>query len=200
MASLQKCNFLTPWTPLKKIIIAPRKKCYNSGSVALAKRICEATGITPAARKDGSMQWWTVLYTGRDAEQDEEGSFKWKLRDELSSALDKADLSGIELYVNTAFGEADRRYWWLNANPKIWSFSDIAVGEVQSYPLYNENGNKRRIFQNFLDAKAGDMIIGYESNPVKQIVAIGRISAEQDGEKLFFEKVEGLLHLSTMRH
>ena len=54
--------------------------------------------------------------------------------------------------------------------------------------LYNENGNKRRIFQNFLDAKAGDMIIGYESNPVKQIVAIGRVSAEQDGEKLFFEK------------
>ena len=36
------------------------------------------------------------------------------------------------------------------------------------------------------------MIIGYESNPVKQIVALGRISAEQDGEKLFFEKVEGL--------
>lgn len=92
----------------------------------------------------------------------------------------------------TASGEADRRYWWLNANPKIWSFSDIAVGDVQSYTLYNENGNKRRIFQNFLDAKAGDMIIGYESNPVKQIVAIGRISAEQDGEKLFFEKVEGL--------
>ena len=88
----------------------------------------------------------------------------------------------------------------LTENPKIWSFSDIAVGEVQSYTLYNENGNKRRIFQNFLDAKAGDMIIGYESNPVKQIVAIGRISAEQDGEKLFFEKVEGLLHLSTMRH
>ncbi len=72
------------------------------------------------------------------------------------------------------------------------AFTDIAVGEVQSYTLYNENGNKRRIFQNFLDAKAGDMIIGYESNPVKQIVAIGRVSAEQDGEKLFFEKVEGL--------
>lgn len=83
-------------------------------------------------------------------------------------------------------------YWWLNANPKIWSFSDIAVGETQAYTLYNENGNKRRIFQNFLDAKVGDVVIGYESNPVKQIVAIGRVSAEQDGEKLFFEKVETL--------
>ncbi len=61
-----------------------------------------------------------------------------------------------------------------------------------NYTLYNENSNKRHIFQNFLDAKAGDIIIGYESNPVKKIVAIGRISAEQDGEKLFFEKGEGL--------
>lgn len=83
-------------------------------------------------------------------------------------------------------------YWWLNANPKIWSFSDIAVGETQAYTLYNENGNKRRIFQNFLDAKVGDVVIRYESNPVRQIVAIGRVSAEQDGEKLFFEKVETL--------
>lgn len=168
------------------------KNFYNSGSVALARRICESTGITPSTRDDGSTQWWTILYTGRDAGKDEDGSFVWKLRDELSAALDKADLSGIELYVAAAPGEQDRGYWWLNANPKIWSFADIAVGEVQSYTLYNENGNKRRIFQNFLDAKAGDMIIGYESNPVKQIVAIGRVSAEQDGEKLFFEKVEGL--------
>lgn len=168
------------------------KNFYNAGSVALAKRVCEATGITPNNRDDGSTQWWTILYTGRDAGKDEEGSFIWKLRDELSQALDQVDLSKIELYVAAAPGEEDRGFWWLNANPKIWSFADIAVGEVQSYTLYNENGNKRRIFQNFLDAKEGDMLIGYESNPVKQIVSIGRISAGQDGEKILFEKVEGL--------
>lgn len=167
------------------------KNFYNSGSVALAHRVCEAAGIKPATREDGSTQWWTVLYTGRDTDKGEDGSFIWKLRDELSEALDQTDLSNIELYA-AATPEEDHGYWWLNANPRIWSFSDIAVGEVQSYTLYNENGNKRRIFQNFLDAKVGDMIIGYESNPVKQIVAIGRISAEQDGEKLFFEKIEGL--------
>ena len=167
------------------------KNFYNSGSVALAHRVCEAAGIKPATREDGSTQWWTVLYTGRDTDKGEDGSFIWKLRDELSEALDQTDLSNIELYAAAA-PEEDHGYWWLNANPRIWSFSDIAVGEVQSYTLYNENGNKRRIFQNFLDAKVGDMIIGYESNPVKQIVAIGRISAEQDSEKLFFEKIEGL--------
>lgn len=143
-------------------------------------------------RDDESLRWWTILYMGRNAGRDEEGSYVWKLRDELAAALDKVDLSGVELYVAAAPGEEDHGYWWLNANPKIWSFSDIAVGEVQSYTLYNDNGNKRRIFQNFLDAKAGDMIIGYESYPVKQIVAIGKISAEQDGEEIYFEKVEGL--------
>ena len=36
------------------------------------------------------------------------------------------------------------------------------------------------------------MIIGYESYPVKQVVAIGRVTDEQDGEKICFEKVEDL--------
>ena len=169
------------------------KNFYLTGSTALAKRVIEKTGCSVLTDdKNENSKWWPVLYIGRYATKDEQGSYIWKLRDELSAALDKVDLSGIELYVAAAPGEEDRGYWWLNANPKIWSYSDIAVGEVQSYTLYNENGNKRRIFQNFLDAKAGDMIIGYESNPVKQIVAIGRVSSEQDGEKLFFEKVEGL--------
>ncbi|WP_332238325.1 AAA family ATPase [Sporolactobacillus sp. KGMB 08714] len=83
-------------------------------------------------------------------------------------------------------------YWWLNAKPGIWSFSDVGIGEVQSYTLYNENGHKRRVFQNFLDAKAGDLVIGYESYPVKQVVALAKIIRENDGEKLYFEKIENV--------
>lgn len=168
------------------------KNFYNSGSVALARRVAEKTGCPVMERENENSRWWPILYLGRNASKDEEGSYVWKLRDELAVALDQVDLSGVELYVAAAPGEEDHGFWWLNANPKIWSFSDIAVGEVQSYTLFNDNGNKRRIFQNFLDAKAGDMIIGYESYPVKQIVAIGKISAEQDGEKIYFEKIEGL--------
>lgn len=108
-------------------------------------------------------------------------------RPSLNYAVPSVEEANLPLHDNEKCN-----YWWLNANPKIWSFSDIAVGETQAYTLYNENGNKRRIFQNFLDAKVGDVVIGYESNPVRQIVAIGRVSAEQDGEKLFFEKVETL--------
>lgn len=86
----------------------------------------------------------------------------------------------------------DARHWWLNANPKIWSFAETPVGEVQSYTLLNENGNKRRIYQNFLDAKPGDTVIGYESAPSKQIVALGRIVEGSDGEKITFVKDEAL--------
>lgn len=168
------------------------KNFYNSGSSSLARRIAEKAGCPVMERDTENSRWWPILYVGRTAGKEGTGSYTWKLRDELSAALNKVDLSQVELYVASAPGEEEHGYWWLNANPKIWSFADIAVGEVQSYTLYNDNGNKRRIFQNFLDAKAGDMIIGYESNPVKQIVAIGRISAEQDGEKIFFKKVEGL--------
>ena len=165
---------------------------YNSGSVSLAKRIAEKTGCPVMPRDEENSRWWPILYLGKNAAKDEEGAFVWKLRPELAEAIDKANLSAVDLFVQAAPGEEVRNYWFLNANPKIWSFSSLAVGSAQSYTLYNENGNKRRIFQNFLDAKAGDMVIGYESTPVKQIVAIGRVSAEQDGEKIYFEKIEGL--------
>lgn len=168
------------------------KNFYNSGSSSLARRIAEKTGCPVMESDSEKLRWWPILYIGRNAGKEEAGSYIWKLRDELSAALDKVDLSHVELYVSSASGEEERGYWWLNANPKIWSFTELAVGEAQSYTLYNDNRNKRRIFQNFLDAKAGDMIIGYESTPAKQIVALGRVSAEQDGEKIFFEKVEGL--------
>ena len=315
------------------------KNFYNSGSSSLARRIAEKTGCPVMDKDEESSRWWPILYVGRNTGKDDSGSYTWKLRDELSAAIDRVDMSEVSLYadasssiwkishgtestgisdenkqifmdrgvivvhsttkakatskvsqgesftysmkmgdyfylcygnkiqllgqitsndavenpemkdgwyerpyrvvampkindsydgvkkwwtpndnstcikvddkplfeeliLNPYFGltvaqllgdtNEQHGYWWLNANPKIWSFSDIAIGEVQSYTLYNDNGNKRRIFQNFLDAKAGDMIIGYESNPIKQIVAIGKVSAEQDGEKIYFEKIEGL--------
>lgn len=128
--------------------------------------------------------------------------------------ISRYDLSKVNLYANSKpyfditkedllkNDTSGLHYWFLNANPKIWSMSSMPIGEVQDYTLYNDNGNKRRIFQNFLDAKAGDMVIGYESTPVKQIVAILRVSAEQDGQKIYFEKVEGLsspIDFSTLK-
>ena len=85
-----------------------------------------------------------------------------------------------------------KQYWWLVASPKIWSFSKMKVGDIQDYTLYNENGNPRRVFQNFVNAKKGDIVIGYEANPVKQIVAIAEIDTPSDGKHICFKKVESL--------
>lgn len=82
-------------------------------------------------------------------------------------------------------------YWWLNASPKLWRFSDIRVGESQFYDFYNEKGNKRRVFQNFLDAKVGDLVIGYESTPIKKIVALAKVSSKTDNA-IYFQKIEQL--------
>ena len=73
-------------------------------------------------------------------------------------------------------------------------FSDSGVGETEAYTLYNENGNKRRVFQNFLDAKTGDKVIGYASTPTLQIVALGEIARETDAQQLYFRKTEQLLN------
>ena len=93
---------------------------------------------------------------------------------------------------STQSQEDDRQqYWFLKEkNPKIWSIVSMPIGEIQNETLFNENGNKCKIVKDFIDIKVGDMVIGYESTPVKQIVTIFRVSAEQDGERIYFDKLE----------
>ena len=75
---------------------------YNTTSSNLAKRIVEKTGCPkPASIKNN--KWWPVLYLGRSAKKNEEGSFIWKLRDELSEALNKVDLGYIDKKNSTDF-------------------------------------------------------------------------------------------------
>ena len=93
-------------------------------------------------------------------------------------------------------------YWWLVGNPKIWSLSNMKVGEEQEYTLYNENGNPRRVFQNFLHAKKGDKVIGYEARPTQKVVSLLEISKENDGKTIGFKKTETLpepISFSTLR-
>jgi Cdc6-like AAA superfamily ATPase len=87
-------------------------------------------------------------------------------------------------------------FWWLNANPKIWSISNHSEGQRQTYTTHNEKGNKRRIYKYFEAAKPGDLIIGYESTPTKQIKAIYEVTkgihTTDEGEKIEFELLEKL--------
>lgn len=82
----------------------------------------------------------------------------------------------------------------MTGSPKYWSPSEEwELGENIDYTLYNEKGNKRRIFKHFYEAKPGDWVIAYESTPRLQIVAIGQVVSETDGEVLYIKKKEELL-------
>lgn len=168
------------------------KNFYNRGVSALGERIFKETGC-PLYGEPNS-RYWPVAFAGKRAPDDIDGYYIWKIREELAEALQQVDLSDIPLYApKIEVPDRDRQYWWLNANPKLWSFSSISVGQEIVYTLHNERGNKRRIFQNFLNAKVGDLVIGYESTPTKEIVALLTVSEEQDGEQIVFKKIEGFV-------
>lgn len=166
------------------------KNFYILGSSRLGKRISEKVHC-PLVKNDEDSRWWPILYVGRNSDDKTKGSYIWKLRPELRKALEMSDLSSVKLYADDE-PSTENNCWWLNANPKIWSFSRIKVGEEVNYTLLNDSGKKRRIYQNFLDVKEGDLVIGYESTPVLKVVALCKISGENDGEQIFVEKSESL--------
>lgn len=163
---------------------------YVGCAVNLGKRVKKYFNLPPCMDK-GKENFFAVPFFGKVVVDDGFENYAYRIRPELVEALKEFDLSEINI-VYEEDKNPERRYWWLSANPKIWSYSSIAVGERQSFTLYNESGNKRRVFQNFLDACEGDYVICYESNPVKQIVALGRIARENNGKDIVLEKVETL--------
>lgn len=84
-------------------------------------------------------------------------------------------------------------YYWLNANPKIWSIDDSEVGQVQTYEAINENGHKRRIYKYFSEIKPGDLIIGYETTPVKKVKAL-YVVTKRSKDQFEFKVVEKFAH------
>ena len=85
-----------------------------------------------------------------------------------------------------------QNFWWLNANPKVWRIDSYGVGDIQSYTSHNNKGNKRKIYKYFEDVKPGDLVIGYESSPIRQLKAIFEITEglhvdDNEGEIINFE-------------
>ena len=112
--------------------------------------------------------------------------------DYLLALNDETGKATYTSWASSVKSSAKIKYWWLNASPKVWKMSEWKVGEVQEYTLYNGKGNKRRIFQNFLDAAENDIVICYETNPVKKITTIAKVSKANDGKRISFCKIETL--------
>ncbi len=167
---------------------------YKNGATALAQRVHAQTNCPLHNDKDGKDRWWPILFVGRYALKGEIGDYIWRLRDELKEALEETDLKVPKITETVPKENNEIRYWWLTSNPKYWSPSSLSVGERHFYTKFNNNGNRRRVAQNFSDAKRDDIIISYESTPEKKIVALLKVTEETDDQNLYFEKIEHFIH------
>lgn len=97
---------------------------------------------------------------------------------------------------NTAFrvaeealssASSDRRVWWVTANAKEWSWNQLFVDGSVDYRF-------GRLRKNYANIRVGDLVVGYQSNPTKRILAIGRITqtlhATDEGEQFTIEPVQ----------
>jgi hypothetical protein len=76
------------------------KNYYLTNSIYLAQRIARKTGCPVRTEESGKSHWWSILYVGKSVDQNMgQGVFIWKLRKELSDALDQFDLSDVPLYA-----------------------------------------------------------------------------------------------------
>ncbi len=108
-------------------------------------------------------------------------------------------LLGIDVMATSpVLSDANQpNYWWLNANPKIWSIDETKLGQIQNYTSHNEKGNKRQKYKYFTQVKPGDLVIGYETSPVKKVKSIFEITkalhVDARGKEIIsFQKLQDL--------
>lgn len=65
--------------------------------------------------------------------------------------------------------QAERRVWWVVANPAVWSWDRLFRDDQVDF-------GHGRLQANYPRLNVGDLVVGYQSNPDKRIVALARIS------------------------
>ena len=69
---------------------------YNSVAIQLARRIHEKTGCPLDVADSGADRYWSILFLGKDAPEDVPGTYMWRLRPELVSALSEIELEPVD--------------------------------------------------------------------------------------------------------
>ena len=179
---------------------------YNTAGQELGRHVREARRIPELSGADGP-KYWAVPFLGRDVDPktdgDVPGIFFWRLRPELAAALDVTDwvaeagepvrldesspaVSTIELPASIPAPRADGRYWWLNANPKEWSYTDVDLGVEFKYTVTSESGAKRRIARYFTEARPGDVVVCYQTTPYQEVVGMAVVSSAANEKDIGF--------------
>lgn len=72
--------------------------------------------------------------------------------------------------ITTDSANPTRRTWWIVANPKQWKWETLFSKGTVLYRL-------GRLQKNFTQVQPGDLVIGYQSNPDKRIMALARVKS-----------------------
>ncbi len=113
----------------------------------------------------------------------------------LEEGLDSnALLSEPDLKIITELPkDSIENLYWLNADPKIWRPDNLKDNPIIDYTTHNEAGNKRRIYENMLEAKPGDKVILYETTPVKKVFGLLEVTksiyTNEKGQEAFDMKL-----------
>jgi MoxR-like ATPase/predicted RNA-binding protein with PUA-like domain len=70
----------------------------------------------------------------------------------------------------------EKNYFWVTANPDLWSVEEIMDGGEIFYTYKTDEGTHKRIKSAFEKAEEGDHVIFYESSPRKEVVGTGEIT------------------------
>jgi hypothetical protein len=88
------------------------------------------------------------------------------------------DVSILDKAINLEAYLGRRNIWWLQSRPSYWRVEDFKVGDFQEYSTHNHDGNKRRTFEFFFEAKIGELMLIYEASPSMCIKALAEVTKE----------------------
>ena len=132
------------------------------------------------SRDNDESRWWPVLYVGKAAKKDEEGSYVWKLRDELAEALGRVDLSKVNLYANL-----EPNFWKIShGNDCISDVEATAFEKRQVIVVHKDTAakGKSKVSQGedfMATMKKGDFFYLCRGNSIR---LLGRIDSDEVNE------------------
>jgi len=110
------------------------------------------TGKTYTARRFAV--WWLQKQNGNDTE---------------ALPADPVAFTKAEKKLTTV--QMNRRVWWLVANPAQWKWETLFLNQREEYDY-------GRIQRHYPLVQRGDLVIGYQANPDKRIVALAKVTRE----------------------
>lgn len=122
---------------------------YNNNGWQLGRRVYEKTGCPLCQEKD--CKYWPVLFWGRRVGHQRNGTYEWKLRDELSVALEilESDAQSREAQIMSLSLLAEAAKQHENRHP---SSQAVAVQQIYRSPYIREYARREQtVFANCVD-------------------------------------------------